>query len=185
MASLEMIAHEKHLANSIHTLSSTQHLTLCKTSLWSPLTIVGTRPQWAQMCASGLDTALNYLRETEPLSLEPVAISENRLCTVRCENSPLVMVQSVHVATSQFHSPLSRSDTASQQAIQQPFDALNEREMEILRLLEAGYSNKSIADTLIIAASTVKWYLKQIYSKFGVHSRTQAVAHARQYGLIS
>jgi LuxR family maltose regulon positive regulatory protein len=52
---------------------------------------------------------------------------------------------------------------------------LSAREREILLLVAEGLPNKGIADRLIIAESTVKWYLKQIYLKLGVHNRAQAI----------
>jgi predicted ATPase/DNA-binding CsgD family transcriptional regulator len=62
--------------------------------------------------------------------------------------------------------------------------ALTEREMEILRLVADGLSNREIAQDLVITLGTVKWYARQIYNKLGVHSRTQAVARAREMGLF-
>jgi LuxR family maltose regulon positive regulatory protein len=63
-------------------------------------------------------------------------------------------------------------------------DPLSERELEVLRLLAVGLSNKEIAQTLVIAASTVKQHLKSIYGKLDVHSRTQAVARARELNIL-
>jgi LuxR family maltose regulon positive regulatory protein len=65
-----------------------------------------------------------------------------------------------------------------------PPDALTEREMDVLRLLARGFSNKAIADQLVVAPSTVKQHLKHVYAKLDVHSRTQAVARAREQGLL-
>ena len=62
---------------------------------------------------------------------------------------------------------------------------LSDREIEVLLLLEAGCSNKEVAERLCIALSTVKAHLYNIYQKFGVHSRTQALAKAHAYGIIS
>jgi DNA-binding NarL/FixJ family response regulator len=59
-------------------------------------------------------------------------------------------------------------------------DSLSQREREILTLLAEGLSNKHIAQRLIIAETTVKWYVKQIFLKLGVHNRTQAVARWHQ-----
>jgi len=59
------------------------------------------------------------------------------------------------------------------------------RETEILRLIEAGFSNPEIAHKLHLSSETVKWYNKQIFSKLGVKSRTLAVARAREYRLLS
>src|SRR5215472_9630361 len=61
---------------------------------------------------------------------------------------------------------------------------LTRRELEILRLMAEGLSNKAIAEQLFIGTETVKWYLKQIYSKLQVSSRTQAIAVARSLGLL-
>ncbi|HUS14430.1 MAG TPA: LuxR C-terminal-related transcriptional regulator, partial [Chloroflexia bacterium] len=66
-----------------------------------------------------------------------------------------------------------------------PFrEPLTARELAILRLLAAGGSNQEIASQLILGVSTVKWYLRAIYDKLGVTSRTQAVARGRAIGLI-
>jgi pimeloyl-ACP methyl ester carboxylesterase/DNA-binding CsgD family transcriptional regulator len=63
-------------------------------------------------------------------------------------------------------------------------DPLNEREQEILERLANGLSDQQIADDLSLSLNTVKWYNRQIYSKLGVSSRTQAIAHARATGLL-
>lgn len=63
-------------------------------------------------------------------------------------------------------------------------DALTKREIEILRYLEQGRSNKEIARTLEISVDTVKWYLKAIFAKLGVARRGQAVAQARRLRVL-
>jgi LuxR family maltose regulon positive regulatory protein len=63
-------------------------------------------------------------------------------------------------------------------------EPLSEREMQILRLLAAGLSNREIGDQLFLAVGTVKKYTSTIYDKLGVHSRTQAAARARDLGLL-
>lgn len=57
-------------------------------------------------------------------------------------------------------------------------DTLNRREQEILQRLSMGLSDQQIADELVLSLHTVKWYNRQIYSKLGVGSRTQAIACA-------
>lgn len=64
-------------------------------------------------------------------------------------------------------------------------DALNERELEILQLLDDGLTDREIAHKLTLALATVKWYNRQIYGKLGVSSRAQAVAHARRLHLLN
>ena len=61
---------------------------------------------------------------------------------------------------------------------------LTDRELEILRLLADGLSNKIIADRLFISENTVKYHIKNILQKFGVQNRTEAVAMAIRQGLL-
>lgn len=64
-------------------------------------------------------------------------------------------------------------------------DRLTLREQEILARLSTGLSDQQIADDLYLSLNTVKWYNRQIYSKLGVSSRTQAIAQARLAGVLS
>lgn len=62
---------------------------------------------------------------------------------------------------------------------------LSDRELEVLRWLPSGLSNQGLADQLYISVNTVKWHLKEIYSKLGVSNRTEAIEKARALYLIS
>ena len=64
-------------------------------------------------------------------------------------------------------------------------EALSERELAVLRLIATGRSNQEIADSLVIALSTVKSHINNLYGKLGTKRRTQAVAAAREMGLLS
>jgi LuxR family maltose regulon positive regulatory protein len=64
-------------------------------------------------------------------------------------------------------------------------EPLSDREQEILHLIAGGLSGQAIAQRLVLALSTVQWHLKNIYGKLNVHSRTQAVARARELGLLN
>jgi DNA-binding NarL/FixJ family response regulator len=61
---------------------------------------------------------------------------------------------------------------------------LTGRQLEILRLMAAGYSNQAIADQLVISLATVKSHVVNIMNRLGVSSRMEAVAQARQTGLL-
>ena len=63
-------------------------------------------------------------------------------------------------------------------------EPLTEREMEVLNLLAEGLTNPEIAQRLFISLPTVKSHARNIYGKLGVHSRRQAVAHARSLGIL-
>lgn len=63
-------------------------------------------------------------------------------------------------------------------------EPLTRRERDILRALAQGLNNAEIAERLVLSPGTVKWYVKQLYSKLGVHTREEAAAQALSRGLI-
>jgi DNA-binding NarL/FixJ family response regulator len=65
-----------------------------------------------------------------------------------------------------------------------PASPLTARELEVLRLMAGGYSNREIADALGAAEGTVKNHASSILSKLGVRDRTRAVLTAIERGLI-
>jgi LuxR family transcriptional regulator, maltose regulon positive regulatory protein len=77
------------------------------------------------------------------------------------------------------------TETELLQAVQPPPDPLSARELEVLRLVAAGNSNRDISAQLFVTVDTVKKHLTHIFAKLGVSSRTQALARARALGLIS
>jgi LuxR family maltose regulon positive regulatory protein len=81
------------------------------------------------------------------------------------------------------------SPSATRDAIGAPADQprpepLHRREIEVLRHVANGLSNQEIADEMVMAVSTVKWYLRNIYGKLQVSRRTQALARARELQLL-
>jgi NarL family two-component system response regulator LiaR len=64
-------------------------------------------------------------------------------------------------------------------------DQLTEREMEVLRLIAQGKSNKEIADTLVISEKTVKTHVSNLLSKLHLADRTQAAIYAFRQRLVS
>jgi DNA-binding CsgD family transcriptional regulator len=66
-----------------------------------------------------------------------------------------------------------------------PDDFLSEREREIIQLIADGLNSREIAEQLHLSVTTVRWYLRQIYSKLDVHSRAECIARARTLELLS
>ncbi len=63
-------------------------------------------------------------------------------------------------------------------------EPLSERELEVLKLIAEGLTNQEISARLYLSLNTVKAHTRNIYSKLGVNSRTQATARARSLGLL-
>jgi len=63
-------------------------------------------------------------------------------------------------------------------------EPLTERELGVLRLIAKGLSNREISERLFLALSTVKGHTRIIFDKLQVQRRTEAVARARQLGLL-
>lgn len=71
-------------------------------------------------------------------------------------------------------------------SLEQPiYEALTERELEVLHLLAQGMPNKEIAAHLVISERTAKFHVSSIMGKLGATNRTEAVALAAQKGLIT
>jgi len=64
-------------------------------------------------------------------------------------------------------------------------EALSGREAEVLRFVAAGLSNREIAGRLVVTPGTVKKHLEHVYTKLDAHSRTAALARAREIGLLA
>jgi LuxR family maltose regulon positive regulatory protein len=63
-------------------------------------------------------------------------------------------------------------------------ELLSERELEVLRHIATGLTNREIGARLYLSPYTVKAHARSIYDKLGAHSRTQAVAKARELGIL-
>jgi two-component system NarL family response regulator len=73
---------------------------------------------------------------------------------------------------------------ASKLAERKRHATLSDREIEVIRLVAEGKTNKEIATTLGLGNSSVKTYLVRIFTKLGANDRTQAVTIARQRGIL-
>ncbi len=73
---------------------------------------------------------------------------------------------------------------AAPSAIQNPVEPLSQRELEILKLIAQGLSNREISERLFLALDTVKGHNRRIFDKLQVQRRTEAIARARELGLL-
>jgi LuxR family maltose regulon positive regulatory protein len=74
-----------------------------------------------------------------------------------------------------------KSDLSPAQSLIEP---LSQRELEVLQLIAQGLSNDEIGKRLFLALDTVKGHNRRIYDKLQVQRRTEAVARARELGLL-
>src|SRR5690606_17886377 len=63
-------------------------------------------------------------------------------------------------------------------------EAPTKREIELLNLVPAGLGNREISAALFISEQTVKWHLRNLFVKLGVHNRTAALARAHRLKLL-
>jgi LuxR family transcriptional regulator, maltose regulon positive regulatory protein len=75
------------------------------------------------------------------------------------------------------------ASSTAQPATELP-ESLSERELEVLELIAAGKTNRRIASDLFVSVGTVKTHINNVYRKLDAHSRTQALARARELNLI-
>jgi len=86
--------------------------------------------------------------------------------------------------TQELAAPFFRSKEPHSRSSQPLVDPLSVRELEVLHLIANGDSNFEIAEQLVLAVSTVKRHVSNIFSKLGVVNRTQAVARAREFRIL-
>jgi LuxR family maltose regulon positive regulatory protein len=77
-----------------------------------------------------------------------------------------------------------REDKPSLLTFQPMIEPLSQRELEVLQLVAQGLSNDEIGKRLFLALDTVKGHNRRIYDKLHVQRRTEAVARARELGLL-
>jgi two-component system, NarL family, response regulator NreC len=65
-----------------------------------------------------------------------------------------------------------------------PTELLTPREIEVLRLLAKGYTNRQIADVLCLSMRTVEGHRASLMSKLNVHSRVELTSYAEEHGLL-
>lgn len=117
--------------------------------------------------------SLHKQRPDLPRELDPV------LQTATDKNPAHRYTDAVRFAAA-FRAVIAVAPLKPSQPIAEP---LTGREQEIIQLMVEGLSNQEIAQKLYLSTGTVKWYVKQLFSKLDVHSRWQAVTKALELGL--
>lgn len=98
--------------------------------------------------------------------------------------APEMIAAAIHRAATG-HTVLSSVLTARVvEVMRSPRVKLTERELEVLRLLDTGASNREIAKMLFVTEATVKTHLVHVFEKLGVSSRSRAIAAARESGIL-
>jgi two-component system, NarL family, response regulator LiaR len=140
-------------------------------------------------------TIRNELPETEVLALTSVLEQTSVAEAIRAgaigyllKDARAVEIRTAikAAAAGQVHlSPQASTYLLNTVRMSEPPEPLTPREMDVLRLLAQGCSNKEIARTLQLVEETVKFHVRHILAKLGVQSRTQAVLAAIRLGIVS
>jgi DNA-binding NarL/FixJ family response regulator len=100
-------------------------------------------------------------------------------------------IRAVYAGESVLHPSVARkvlnrfAGVSSKPRERKSLEVLTEREMEVLKLVTKGLSNKDIADELCLSVRTVQGHLANIFNKLRVGSRTEAVVHALKEGWVT
>ncbi len=119
-----------------------------------------------------------------------LARSEGYARTFLDEGEPIVrllhLARSRQIETEYVSELLSATPEAAGASVSPPLqkEPLTAREIEVLKLIEAGYANQEIAAKLVISFTTVKRHISNIYTKLDAKNRTQAVAVAKELKLL-
>ncbi|HEY1354227.1 MAG TPA: LuxR C-terminal-related transcriptional regulator [Ktedonobacteraceae bacterium] len=128
----------------------------------------------AILLRSEADTLLPLLKDI-PVSQKNEALSKLNRQAHRLLEELARDTAEIEAPTEQAFGPSPRIDLSYE---------LSERELDILQGITIGLSNQEIARQMVIAESTVKWHIKNIYSKLQVHNRVQAIIKAQKLQLL-
>jgi len=146
------------------------------------ISILQARLHWIQ---GNREVALTFLQRAlqlaEPEGYVHIFVDEGKVMkTILSEAVTQEIVPSYSQQLLMTFENSSESSRPSQPLI----EPLSERELEILQLVADGLSNREVSEYLFIALNTVKGHNRNIYQKLQVKRRTEAVARARELGLI-
>ena len=133
---------------------------------------------------TSVDRIYKHLYEPLPRITLDNAIAEdvNRVIQQATAKDPALRYTGALEMAAMFRAAADQDRTQTAAAL---VEQLTQREHQILQLIRDGYSNKDIAQQLFITVSTVKWHVRQLYSKLRVRNRMQAIVRARELNLFS
>jgi DNA-binding NarL/FixJ family response regulator len=115
------------------------------------------------------------------VSLEQLLEAVRTLASGGQHLQPAITTRVLQALQGKSHSNSSSSSSSNSTSLPDP---LTERELEVLRLMAGGYSNKEIANAYHLSEGTIKNHVSNLLSKLGVRDRTRAVLKAIEIGLI-
>ena len=120
-----------------------------------------------------------FVDEGEPMRF---LISDFRLqIEKQSRGSDYKLIDYVDRLLAAFARPESKVQNRKSEILVEP---LSQRELDVLRLISQGLSNREIGERLFLALSTVKGHTRILFDKLQVQRRTEAVARARELGLL-
>ena len=94
------------------------------------------------------------------------------------------LVELLEITQASLYESVPAQDMQRRQAMAALVEPLSQRELEVLGLINEGLANKEIAIRLDVAPTTIKAHIRNLYGKIGAKSRTEALAKARQLGVL-
>ncbi|MGC5326896.1 AAA family ATPase [Brevibacillus sp. SYSU BS000544] len=123
-------------------------------------------------------TSILYLEN----ELTTSAFSQERLEVLKLLSTQLSYVKKM---LSAYRHVAAGAETKMKSEEAELIEPLTERELEVLRLMADGFTNKEIAEQLVITIGTVKFHVNNIFTKLGVNRRTKAILEAKKHHLLS
>lgn len=183
----EAIQHSRELASPLH-MAFTAYVAVRVSAEWAPATVVArvlgaTDPLGP--AARFLLSPYQQVWYSQILATLRAALGEAAFADAWASGRALSLDRLVDEALTAVAGapPGDRGPRATSQQ-PRPGELLSPREQEVLQLVAAGSTNREIAEQLVISQSTARFHVGSLLQKLGADNRTQAVAHARQRGLL-
>jgi DNA-binding CsgD family transcriptional regulator len=141
----------------------------------------GYRPELAWTCCDYADMLLNHVGAQHAV---PLHGDRQKAMSLLDESLSISSELGMRPLMERVAALRDRAASAPQAAPAYP-DRLTQREVEVLRLIAGGKSNREIAEELFISLNTVLRHVSNIFSKTGVANRVSLATHAARHGLVS